>query len=265
MHKKEPEIIFEDDFILVINKPAGWIVNRADTTKNNVTVQEWAEEKFRIKNLELPPEVRSSAEQAGLARDGRIEIDDEEFYKRGGIVHRLDKETSGLLIIAKTPFAFRNLQAQFKEGKVEKTYLALCHGKVAPRTGEINVPIGRLPWNRTRFGVIPEGREAKTFYEVIEYKTLGEGKENEILSLLRLYPKTGRTHQIRVHLRHLGFPIFADELYAGRKVGKHDRKLLSRHFLHAAEIKFYHPMDNSQVRFESPLPSELTGFMARLK
>ena len=164
--------IFEDDDILVISKPAGMIVNNADTSKNVETLQDWVEENYRF-------------------------LGDSEFAKRSGIVHRLDKETSGLLIIAKNEESFINLQAQFKRGDVAKVYLALVHGKVTPESGEIFAPIGRLPWNRMRFGVYPQGRESKTLYKVINAKSLKTDKSEEVLSLVELYPKTGRTHQIK--------------------------------------------------------------------
>lgn len=117
----------------------------------------------------------------------------------------------------------------------------MAHGLLEPSEGEINVPIGRLPWNRTHFGVIAGGRESVTNYKVLEIKYLDLGRKGEQLSLVEIYPKTGRTHQIRVHLKHLNHPIFSDPLYAGRKTMNQDRKLLSRMFLHAAKIQFYHP------------------------
>ncbi len=232
----EPKIIFEDDSILVLDKPAGMIVNKADTTKGERTLQDWLERKFQISNF-------------------KFQIDKEsDFYKRAGIVHRLDKETSGVLLVAKTPEAFVQLQRQFKERIVKKTYLALAHGKIEPEEGEINVPVGRLPWNRMRFGVVAGGRDSITKYKVIKNYTLDANP----YTLVELYPKTGRTHQIRVHLKHIGHPIFGDSLYAGRKTSRDDRKLLPRVFLHAAKISFLHPKTGKQVSFESPLPKELS-------
>jgi 23S rRNA pseudouridine1911/1915/1917 synthase len=181
------------------------------------------------------------------------------FYQRAGIVHRLDKETSGILLTAKSPEAFENLQKQFKERKIKKTYIAFVHGKVEPGNGEINVPVGRLPWNRKRFGVLAGGREAVTKYRVIQNSEFRI--QNERLTLLELYPETGRTHQIRVHLKYFNHPIFADLLYAGRKTARNDRKLLPRIFLHAAKISFCHPKRDELVSFESPLPEELQDFL----
>lgn len=244
-------ILFEDTSFLVINKPAGAIVNKSETTAHNSTIQEWAE-----KYLHIPfKEVKSKYGD----KDWKPEL---EFYKRGGIVHRLDKETSGALIISKTPEAFVALQQQFKERKVKKIYTALAHGSIIPEKGEISAPVGRLPWNRLRFGVLPDGRESITKYIVLDSYILPKSKER--LSLVELYPQSGRTHQIRVHLQHIHHPIFSDPLYAGRKTSRDDRALLPRVFLHAAKISFIHPVTNKSVSFEAPLADELTAFLKTL-
>ncbi|MFH1833271.1 MAG: RluA family pseudouridine synthase [Candidatus Levyibacteriota bacterium] len=176
----------------------------------------------------------------------------------------MDKETSGILIVAKTPIAFVNLQAQFKERKVKKIYIALVHGKVEPSVGEIVVPVGRLPWNRKRFGVIAGGREAKTKYRVLRTMNYELSKNKESLTLLELSPETGRTHQIRVHLKYINHPIFSDPLYGGRKVSRNDRKVLPRVFLHAAKISFFHPKTGELISFESELQKELSDFLKKL-
>ena len=259
------KVIYEDDDILVLDKPAGITVNRSDTTKGEETVQDWIEKQFSIFNFQFSKENEQT-----------------DFYKRSGIVHRIDKETSGILLAAKNIEAFENLQHQFKERVVKKTYIALVHGKVVPESGEISVPVGRLPWNRKKFGVLAGGREAVTRYRVIsnfqfprlpkpqpalQAEALQAGgaggqaisnKKTETLSLLELNPLSGRTHQIRVHLKYSNHPIFADFLYAGRKTSRDDRKFLNRVFLHAYKISFMHPKTNEQISFESPLPSELT-------
>jgi len=260
----EPKVIFEDDYILVLDKPAGMIVNRSDTTKGEITVQDWVEKylKIRIPKSEIrnKSKILNSNDQNGFEfRDSSFD-----FVNRAGIVHRLDKETSGILLVAKTQEAFENLQKQFKERIVKKTYTALAHGKVEPSEGEINVPVGRLPWNRKRFGVMAAGREALTKYRVLSIKYYVSGKNREPLSLLELYPQTGRTHQIRVHLQYFHHPIFSDHLYAGRKTGRNDRKILSRIFLHASKISFLHPNDGKLVSFESKLPEELSAFLEKL-
>lgn len=241
-------IIFEDNAFIVVNKPAGITVNRAETTKHEMTVQDWAENYIGIKYQE------SHSKYGEEGWDPRAD-----FYSRGGIVHRLDKETSGVLILAKTPDTFVALQKQFHEREVKKTYLALAHGTLKVKEGEISVPVGRLPWNRNRFGVLPGGRESKTLYEVIaEYQN---PKTKELLSFVQLYPQSGRTHQIRVHLKYINHPIFSDFLYAGRKTARADRQLLNRVFLHAAKIAFTHPDTQQIVVYEAPLPEELQSVL----
>ena len=175
-------ILFEDEAMLVINKPPGMVVNRAESVKGE-TVQDWVEKTYRIF-----------------------------IADRAGIVHRIDKETSGILLIAKTPDAFTELQRQFKERIIKKTYLAIVHGKLVPEEGEINAPVGRLPWNRERFGIVPGGKEAVTKYKIQKYI--------KDFSIVELYPQSGRTHQIRVHVKYINHPIVGDYLYAGRKTAR---------------------------------------------
>ncbi|HSW97536.1 MAG TPA: RluA family pseudouridine synthase [Candidatus Saccharimonadales bacterium] len=249
---QEISIIFEDQQILVINKPAGIIVNRAETTKNEITIQDWAEDRIGIINDTSQDKDRPKYGEEGW--DPSLD-----FYHRGGIVHRIDKETSGILIIAKTPGAFVKLQNQFKERYVKKTYLALAHGIIKPQKGEISVPVGRLPWDKKRFGILPGGKESKTLYTVVSYYQ--QVKEREKLSLVELYPQSGRTHQIRVHLKYINHPIFSDYLYAGRKTSRNDRNYLSRVFLHAAKIEFTHPGTDETVSFEAAMPLELSDLL----
>lgn len=220
----QPRIIFEDKTILVIDKPAGWVVNKAETTRNQETIQDWLNERKIGKGLE-----------------------------RSGIVHRLDKETSGLLLVAKTPEAFVNLQKQFKERKVKKQYLALVHGRVEPPEGAIEVPIARSPFNREKFGVFLGGRPAKTKYKAILNYTLDANP----YTLVEVSPETGRTHQIRVHLKYIGYPVVGDEKYAGRKTARTDRRWCPRQFLHASYLSFIHPKTGKKVIVSSKLPSDL--------
>jgi 23S rRNA pseudouridine1911/1915/1917 synthase len=231
------KIIYQDQDILVLDKPSGVTVNKAETTKGELTVQDWL---MREHPLENPLNNQS------------------DFYKRNGFVHRIDKETSGILIVAKNIESFENLQAQFKERKVSKTYVALVHGNISIKEGEIVVPVGRLPWNRKKFGVLAGGKEASTYYKVLE-------AFEKPFTLLELNPKTGRTHQIRVHLKYFNHPIFGDSLYAGRKISRDDRKILGRLFLHAQKITFYHPKTGNKVDFESPLPFELKNVLDNLR
>ncbi len=220
-----PTIIFEDAAILVIDKPYGVVVNRAETTKEE-TIQDWI--------LQCHSEVT-----AGIG----------EFFEKSGIVHRLDKDTSGVLVIAKTPDTYEKLKAQFQNREVTKKYLALVHGKVEPPEGVINVPIERSPFNRMQFGVFPGGREAVTSYKVI--KLLSS------YSLLEISPHTGRTHQIRVHLKYLGHPIVSDPIYGGRKQLRLDLKFCPRLFLHATSLKIKHPTTGEILEFKSALPEKL--------
>lgn len=231
----EPKIIFEDDSLFVIDKPSGWITNDADTTKDQPTIQTWVRD-----NFDYPLK------------------GDKEF--RDGIVHRLDKETSGILIIAKTKEAFERLQAEFKSRIVAKTYIALLHGKVEPAAGEISATVGRLPWRRDRFGVIPGGRESKSLYKVLNFYP----GNNAGHSLVEFHPQTGRTHQIRIHAKYIGHAIVADEFYAGRKTARNDRKWCPRLFLHAGKIEFTHPVSGKTVTFESKLSKDLEGVISNL-
>ena len=248
-------IVFEDDSLLVINKPSGITVNKSETTVGEVTLQDQVAD-----YLHLTPVVSSSTN----------EEDDEDndtfvsaFRDRAGIAHRLDKETSGIILVAKTEAAFIRLLEEFKERIVSKTYLTLVHGRLAPPEGEINVPVGRLPWNRRQFGIVAGGRESLTRYQVKGYFRMDD-KRKEQLSFVEVRPLTGRTHQIRVHMQYLGHPIFSDFLYAGRKTQRDDRKLLKRVFLHAASISFLHPVGNEKISFEAPLPVELAAVFDHL-
>ena len=241
-------ILYEDDDILVVDKPAGITVNRAETTKHTVTVQDWAEQKLHIKYQEL-----------SIKYGDEGWTPESEFFQRGGIVHRLDKETSGVLVLAKNPGVFVELQRQFREREVKKVYQALAHGKIQPREGSISVPVGRLPWNKKQFGIVPGGKESVTTYTVSHYYQ--NQKTKEILSFVILFPQSGRTHQIRVHLKYIGHPIFADFLYAGRKTSRKDRMILSRVFLHASKITLAHPTKKELVTFESQIASELTSVL----
>jgi 23S rRNA pseudouridine1911/1915/1917 synthase len=235
------KIIFEDDNILVLDKPAGITVNKSETTIHEETVQDWVENNFKFE----------------------IGQEQSDFQSRAGIVHRLDKETSGILLVAKDEDSFREMQRQFKEREVKKTYTALAHGKMPLGEGEVRVPVGRLPWNRKRFGVLAGGKDAVTKYVVIKSGELLLGKGiKEPFSLLTLFPETGRTHQIRVHLKYINHPIFADYIYAGRKTSRDDRKILSRVFLHASRISFSHPRTGERLSFESPLPEDLSALVS---
>jgi 23S rRNA pseudouridine1911/1915/1917 synthase len=225
-------ILFEDDAILAVNKPPGVVVNKAESVQGE-TVQDWVEKTYHIF-----------------------------IENRAGIVHRIDKETSGILLIAKTPSAFIELQRQFKERVIHKTYLAIVHGALVPDAGEIRAPVGRLPWNRERFGIVPGGKEAMTRYRVLSVISdqLSDNRKpiTDNFSLVELYPETGRTHQIRVHLKYINHPLVGDYLYAGRKTARDDRTWAKRCMLHAWKLTCIHPVTGETLAIEAPIPDDMS-------
>lgn len=242
---EQPKIIFEDSEFFVLDKPSGWISNDASTTTTQPVIQTWVRE-----NFDYPLKGNSEC--------------------RDGIVHRLDKETSGLLLVAKTKHAFEALQKQFKDRVVKKTYTALVHGIVDLDEGMIDQPVGRLPWRRDRFGVLPGGRDATTLYKVIKrYRhnsedVSGSASDREY-SLVEFRPQTGRTHQIRIHAKYIGHPLVSDTFYAGRKTSKKDRLWCPRLFLHSGGISFIHPKTKKEVSFTSELPEDLKSSLQGVK
>ncbi len=234
-------ILFEDDAMLAVNKPPGIVVNNAESVKGE-TIQDWA--------------------QAHLSLDasGRTE-ENKDFYDRAGIVHRIDKETSGILLIAKTIPAFIELQRQFKERIIKKTYMAIAHGSLVPDEGEIRAPVGRLPWNKEHFGIVPGGKESVTKYHVIKHFEMTHAKKKEQFSLVELFPETGRTHQIRVHLKYINHPIIADYLYAGRKTSRDDRLWAPRVMLHAYKLVCIHPVTGNELAIEAPIPDDMKSII----
>ena len=231
-----PKVIYQDDSIFVIDKPAGWITNEASTTTVQPVLQTWVRE-----NFDYP--LKNNAEM------------------RNGIVHRLDKETSGIVLVAKTSEAFEKLQSEFKNREVHKSYIALLHGKLKEEKGTIEAEIGRIPWRRDRFGILSGGRASTSDYRLIKFISGERGG----YSLVEFLPKTGRTHQIRVHAKHIGHAIVSDEFYAGRKTARNDRKFCPRLFLHASEISFIHPKTEKITYFKSELPEDLTKVIDNLE
>jgi len=222
-------VIFENDDLLVVNKPAGMVVHPAAGHNTGTLVH------------------------AVLGYDPDLEgIGGEE---RPGLVHRLDKDTSGLITIAKNERAHRWLVEQFKERRVEKTYLALVDGKPPTPIGRIEAPIGRDPRDRKKMAVVKleKGRQA-----ISEYKTLENFPRH---TLLEFHPHTGRTHQIRLHCAFLGCPIVADTTYGHRKPSLE----LNRHFLHAWRLKITLPGEEKPRLFEAPLPDELMKVLETLR
>lgn len=230
-----PKILKDEDGFLVVEKPSGWVVNESTNVGKNPVLQDWLAKNFNYE----------------ISRSRQL---------RSGIVHRLDKETSGLILVAKNEKTFNLLQEQFAKRQVKKTYIALVHGKIKEKEGTINQPVGRLPWKRTKFGVFEGGREALTKYKVLDYYT----KEGEMFTFVELYPQTGRTHQLRVHLKHLGHPIVSDPLYAGRKVSRLDRLWCPRLFLHASQMVFMSPETRESQNIKSELPSDLKSALKAL-
>ncbi len=258
------KVLFEDKWILVLDKPPGLVVDKSDTQTAD-TLEDW------------------------LASQGST-------LERGGIVHRLDKDTSGVILVAKTQSALEKLQAQFKERKTKKEYLSLVHGEVS-EGGVIEGEIGRNPKNREKFIVMEQNpryhristsevgyREAVTEYEPIKLLVMsyefvekifhGFNKiqfrklrtmKYQLFTLLAVKPKTGRTHQIRVHLKYIGHPIISDEKYGGRKMARLDKRWCPRIFLHAKSLGFYHPKSGEWMEVESKLAEDLKGALNNLK
>lgn len=234
-------ILFEDDALMAVNKPPGIVINNAQSVKGE-TVQDWMTGYFPF----------DESKKTEGSKD---------FFDRAGIVHRIDKETSGVLLIAKTWSAFIELQRQFKERLIHKTYMAIVHGSLVPETGEIRAPVARLPWNRERFGIVPGGKDSVTKYKVVKQFERGD-KQPEKYSLVKLYPETGRTHQIRVHLKYVNHPIVGDYLYAGRKTARDDRVWAPRVMLHAWKLTCTHPLSGKTLDFEAPIPDDMKSIIA---
>lgn len=242
----EPEILFENDDVLVINKPVGLMVHD-DGVHKRETVVEWF--------LHREPAARGVGEP-GVSRTG-------EPLERSGIVHRLDRDTSGVMILAKTQTAFEHLKKQFQDRLVKKEYRALVYGAVREQWGTIDKAIGRSPSDPRRrlAGSNATGtlREAVTNWECI-----GTGRYNdEHFSYLKLMPKTGRTHQLRVHLKSISRPIVGDTLYAESEASRSNNLELSRLALHAHKLQLVLP-DGTDGAFLAPVPLELEQAVERI-
>lgn len=238
------DIIYEDDYLIIVNKPAGMVAHPAYANYTGTLVNALL---HHTKSL-------SAVNEAG----------------RPGIVHRIDKDTSGLLVVAKDDYTHAKLAAQFSKHTTEREYHAICWGKFKEKEGEINVKIVRSKSDRKKFTISDkEGKEAITFYKVIE--------QFEFTSYIKLNLKTGRTHQIRVHLSGLNKPIFGDRTYGGDKIhaGSDSPKLKSRmqnlleimprQALHAKTLGFVHPHTNKFVRFDSDLPDDFKLLLEKLR
>ena len=229
------DIIYEDSEILVVNKAAGMVVHVGAGVTSGTLVNA------------LLSHIENLSSEGG--------------EQRPGIVHRLDKMTSGLVIVAKNDAAHRRLSEMFKSREVHKTYVALVHGRMTADTGEVSKQVGRDPRRRTRMkaGGIA-ARDALTKFRVL--RRIGP------FTLVEAMPQTGRTHQIRVHLASLGHPVVGDDTYgapAKLRFGTLEEATLSRTFLHAARLEFAHPITGAPMKFEAPLPAELTAFLAHVE
>src|SRR3989344_2630283 len=250
------QIIFEDSEILVLEKPAGLVVNRSETVKEE-TLQDLLSTYFNLG-------------------------DDLGIGDRVGMVHRLDRETSGLFLVAKTQKSFENLQDQFKERKVEKEYVCLAHGQINRDFGVIEGDVGRIG-KFGKFGIVERGRESRTEFKVVgkyEFKAknfeklISEARTKSRMNyltrqakkytLFALFPKTGRTHQIRVHIKSIGHPAVSDLIYTPKKLLKFDLLWCPRLFLHASSLKFIHPKTKRNIEFKSDLPGDLKDALSYL-
>jgi 23S rRNA pseudouridine1911/1915/1917 synthase len=225
-------IVYEDDDLLIVNKPAGLVVHPS------------------------PGHADGTLVNALLGRGGALAPGGIAGVQRPGIVHRLDRDTSGLLMVARSDAAQASLQAQLKARRVKKTYLALVAGSVSAAAGRIEAPIGRDPGRRTRMAVVPSGRAATTGYRVRE-RFRG-------WTYLELDLVTGRTHQIRVHLDAIGHPVAGDPLY-GSGTSRRGPDGLERLFLHAWRLELTSPSSGRLIRAEAPVPPELDVVLAGLR
>lgn len=230
------DVRYEDEDILVVNKPAGMVVHPAPGHQSGTLVNAI---------LAHCPDIH------GVGGE-----------RRPGIVHRLDKDTSGLIIVAKNDRALHLLQGQFKDREIKKVYLALVDGHFSQFEALIDAPIGRNPRDRKRMAVIPQGssaktRSAQTAVRTLSYHSLSiinkQSESAENFTMLECRPYTGRTHQIRVHLAFAGYPIVGDSIYGLR----HPRITLDRHFLHAFSLTFRKPSDDAEITLTVRLPTEL--------
>ena len=241
----EPEdiplnIIYEDDDVIIINKQADMVVHPARSNTHGTLVNALV--------------FYSNMLSSGLG----------EF--RPGIVHRLDKDTTGVMVVARNDMAQWKIAKQFERRQVKKTYLAIVHGTPELTADRISAPLGVHPRTREKYAIRPEtGKESITFYEVVE--------SFRSFSMLKLTPKTGRTHQIRVHLSYMKHPIVADDMYGGKLVYSWQLKdaetaveepVISRFALHASTLEFKHPTTEKVVKFEAPLPEDMQNLLDML-
>lgn len=236
MNNQTPEIIFESEEVLVINKPVGLLVH-ADGKSDDATLVDWF--------LDLYPAALGVGETA-TDREGNP-------LERSGIVHRLDRETSGVMILAKTQIAYDHLKYQFQERLVHKEYRALVHGRINDRWGTINRPIGRSAKDYRRRSA-ERGAKGVLREAITEFERIGMGEyKDEPFAYIKLFPKTGRTHQLRAHMRAVDRPIVGDTLYAAHLVDRSNHLDINRMALHAHVLELTLP-GGSTERFIAPMP-----------
>ena len=229
-------VVYQDEDLLVIDKPAGIPVHPSPGHPSHTLVNGL---------LALCPDLKGIG---GVIRPG--------------IVHRLDKDTSGLMVVAKSSRAHLHISAQIKARTVRKGYLALASGRVEPSEGIIEAAIGRDPRNRKRMAVVPEGRQASTWYRVLKYFSFGAVN----YSYLEVFPKTGRTHQIRVHFASMGHPLAGDALYGNKRAPVAGAgAIVERQFLHANVLEFRHPVTEAILELSCPLAPDLERALGLLE
>lgn len=243
----EPTIIYEDDDVLIINKPEGWIVHEDGKTTGVPIVVEWF--------LERSPEAFGVGEPA-LAQNGQP-------LNRSGVVHRLDRETSGVLVLAKNQDAHQMLKKQFQDRTVYKEYRAFVYGRLHDRWGTINRPIGRSAKD-SRVRSAMRGAKGQLREAITDFERIGVGEyDGESFSYVKLVPKTGRTHQLRVHMRAIDRPIVNDVLYAAHVIPKSNNLAMSRMALHAHMLELTLP-NKQHERFIAPVPQQFEEAAERI-
>jgi 23S rRNA pseudouridine1911/1915/1917 synthase len=221
------EILYEDEYLLVLNKSRGMVVHPGSGVGSGTLVNAL---------------MAHCTDLSGIG--GEL---------RPGIVHRLDLYPSGVIVVAKCDKIHESLSKQFAARKVKKGYLAIAHGQLTPREGEVDAPLARHPVDRKRIAVRVGGRNSVTRYRVLEYF--------EEYSFIRLMPLTGRTHQIRVHMAHLGHPLVGDEVYTKKR----NPFAIKGQALHSASLMFTHPATGLEMKFEAPLPEDMENILKALR
>lgn len=273
-------VLFEDQDLVVISKPPGIVVNQADSVSRE-TIQDWFQE-----YCQAHPSNEDWQSLVPADFDANYGSPQDIFQQRRGLVHRLDKDTSGILVLAKNPGSLVNLLAQFKKRQTKKKYLCLTHGGFSIPEDTIKMPLGRASGDRKKFAVAISGRPAITHYKVVNsfagldfnhpfFEKLPQQVLKELrrrsqkiyqgFSLVECSIETGRTHQIRVHMASIKHPLVGDSTYVGRKRAKLDKIWCKRHFLHAQELTVTHPRTGKEQVFVADLSTDLKQVLELLK